>query len=452
MGIAPAPRRPGKPQTSSARRPRAPKALGGEPRRVAAEMVLAVCEEEVPLSAVMEGGTDAGLSGPDQALVRAIVRATVRRRGDIDHILSALMQKKLPKKAGMVRAVLRISAAQLLFMRQADHAAVNVAVDLLKSDSATGGFAGLANAVLRRLTREREDLVAALPVAANTPDWLFKRWVEAYGADDAAGMAQIHRTEPPLDLALAPGATPPPGAIALPTGGVRLAAAGAVEQLEGYADGGWWVQDVAAQLPAQLLGDVTGQHVLDMCAAPGGKTMQLAAAGARVTAVEVDAGRADRLRTNLARTGLADRVEVRVGDAAAIEGTYDAVLLDAPCSSTGTLRRQPDVAWSKSPQDIGSVARSQRALLAHAATLVEPGGKIVLATCSLERQEGEAHLGFVRVQVPQLRLDPITEADGMAHAFATDAGTLRTLTHLPLPGTEGIVGLDGFFAARFVRQ
>ncbi|MEO1102187.1 MAG: transcription antitermination factor NusB [Pseudomonadota bacterium] len=415
-------------------------------RAVAARIVLDVNENAVPLFAAL-ADVPTALPERDQSLARAIVRTTVRRRGDIEWVLARLLTKALPRKAGMVRAVLAMSAAQLLFMRQADHAAVSEAVELLKAEPSTGGFVGLANAVLRRLVRERETHLSALPVEANTPPWLFARWVGTYGAGTAAAMAQAHREEPPLDLALAPDGAAPVGAVMLPTGGARLPAT-MVERIEGYATGGWWVQDMAAQLPALLLEPAAEMRVADLCAAPGGKTMQLAAQGATVTAVELDPSRAVRLRENLARTGLLGRVTVVEGDALALDGTFDAVLLDAPCSATGTLRRQPDVAWSKSARDIGALAKVQRALLAHAAGLLRPGGRLVFATCSLEPEEGEAHLGFTREALP-LALEPIVE--GPAAAFATADGAMRTLPHLALPGGAGLVGLDGFFAARFRR-
>ncbi|MCF3934158.1 MFS transporter [Acuticoccus sp. M5D2P5] len=426
---------------------RGPPVSGVEPRRAACEIVTRVCEAHQPLAAVLDG-EDSGLEPRDAALARAIARITVRRRGDIDWCLANLMDKALPKRAEAVRSILRISAAQLLFMRQADHAAVNVAVALLKGDAATGGFAGLANAVLRRLIRERDLLLARLPVEANTPGWLWERWVATYGEANAAAIAAIHREEPGLDLAFAAPSPLPEGAERLPTGGARLPA-GAVTEIEGYAAGSWWVQDVAAQLPATLLGDVAGRHILDLCAAPGGKTMQLAASGARVTAVEIDAGRAARLRENLARTRLADRVDVVVGDALQAEGTYDGVLLDAPCSATGTMRRQPDVAWAKTKADITALSRVQKDLLRHAAARLAPGGSLVYATCSIEPEEGEAQLRFVAKFLPELTLEPIT--DGPAAAFATEEGAMRTLPHMALEGTD-LRGLDGFFAARFRRN
>ncbi|MEM8552356.1 MAG: transcription antitermination factor NusB [Pseudomonadota bacterium] len=423
-------------------------ASGLAPRRAAAEIIDLVLAG-APLSAVLEDfSADKSLSPRDAALARAIARATLRRLGDVDYVLGKLLSKKLPRKAAAAQTILRLSAAQLLFMRQADHAAVNTAVAMLKSDAATGGYAGLANAVLRRLTREREALLDALPANANTPAWLWQRWTKAYGAQAAAEMAQMHRAEPPLDLSLPPDAAPPEDGVALPTGGLRLSSR-AVDEIEGYAEGRFWVQDFAAQLPTTLLGEVAGKAVLDMCAAPGGKTLQLAAAGAKVTAVEKDPVRAERLRQNLARVGVADRVTVAVSDARQVGGTYDAVLLDAPCTATGTLRRQPDVALHRTAADIPKLAKLQQELLKAAAERTRSGGSVVFATCSLEREEGEDHLSFIAEALPCLSLASVR--GGAAAPFATPHGTVRTLTHFAIPNTPGAEGMDGFFAARFVK-
>ncbi|MEM8663063.1 MAG: RsmB/NOP family class I SAM-dependent RNA methyltransferase, partial [Pseudomonadota bacterium] len=255
-----------------------------------------------------------------------------------------------------------------------------------------------------------------------------------------------------LDLAFLPDVLPDlassTDAALLPTGGLRLPSR-KVEAIDGFEEGRWWVQDFAAQLPVTLLGDVKGKRVADLCAAPGGKTMQLAAAGTGVVAVEENEERARLIAENLARTRLADRVEVVVADARTLTGTFDAVLLDAPCSATGTLRRHPDVAYNKRAEDFGALAALQRTLLTHAATLLAPGGRLVFATCSLEPEEGERHLDGV---LPEgLRLDPLREDDGVAFAFRTEAGAMRTRPDQPIPGPGGLVGLDGFFAARFVK-
>ncbi len=383
-----------------------------------------------------------GLPVRDRALVRAMVRTTVRRWGDLSWMLDQLLARPLPKKAAAARLHLMLAAAQIVFMRQAHHAAVDCAVTILKSDGATGGFAGLANAVLRRLGRERDALIAALPVEANTPDWLWRRWVAHYGADAAAKMAAVHREEPPLDIMLAPGAAGPEGAVPLPTGGARLASAN-VPDLEGYSAGGWWVQDFAAQLPVTMLGPLQGKTAIDLCAAPGGKTMQLAAAGADVVALELEGARLARLGENLARTQLSERVHMVEGDALAAEGQYDAVLLDAPCSATGTLRRQPDVALARRPDDFARNGALQRRIIERAAGLLKPGGRLVYATCSLEPEEGEAHLAFIAEHLAQLTLLPV---EGVAAPFAAPGGGMRTLP-FALAGDQA--GMDGFFAAAF---
>lgn len=382
------------------------------------------------------------LSPRDAVLARAMARTTIRRWGDCDWTLRQLIAKPLPNKAATARLHLMVAAAQILFMRQAHHAAVDCAVTILKSDGATGGFAGLANAVLRRMGREREALMAALPAEANTPPWLWRRWVAHYGEGTAVAMAEAHRAEPPLDIALAPGGTAPEGAAPLPTGGARLPSAH-VPDIEGYSAGLWWVQDFAAQLPVTLFGELAGKRAVDLCAAPGGKTMQLAAAGASVVARDIDAGRLERLASNLARTQLGDRVTIEVGDAAEAEGEFDAVLLDAPCTATGTLRRQPDVALARRDEDAVRLGEVQRTLIARAAGLLKPGGRLVYATCSLEPEEGEAHLAFIAETLPSLRLAAVT---GPAEPFAAPGGGVRTLTS---GGVGEISGMDGFFAAAF---
>lgn len=399
------------------------------------------------MDALHDGAEPSGLPPADAALARAIARTAERRAGDIDAILANLLAKPLPKRAGRVRAVLAAGAAQLLFMRQADHAVVSLSAELLKADAKTGGFVGLANAVLRRLTREREALLAALPAGANTPDWLYARWVSTYGEAAAAAIEDAHRAEPPLDLCLAPGATVPPGATPLPGGGARLPATD-VTALAGFEAGAFWVQDFAAQRPANLLPAGPGRRVLDLCAAPGGKTMQLAATGAEVTAVEVDPARAALIADNLARTNLADRVSVVVGDARSVTGTFDAVLLDAPCSATGTVRRHPDVARRKTLPDIKALAALQRELLVSAAERVAPGGTLVFATCSMEPEEGEAHVPFAE-GLDGFSPDPIDPGDPAAGPFAS-GHTVRLLPHHTVPGTT-LCGMDGFFAMRLRR-
>ena len=427
-----------------------PRGQGSSPRIAAVQALSAIRADGDTLTTALDrladgAGPNGSLDSRDQSLARAIVRTAARRRGDIDWCLAELMARPLPKRADEAANILRVAAAQLLFMRQAEHAAVDIAVSQMKASAATGGYAKLANAVLRRMASERDALLERLPADANTPDWLYRRWAAAYGEATAAEIANAHRQEPPLDIAFDdPDAALPQGAVRLPTGGARLAST-MVSEVEGYAQGRWWVQDVAAQLPVLLLGEVAGLSVLDMCAAPGGKTMQLASRGAKVTACEVDAARAERLAQNLARTGLSDRAEIVVADARKVGGTFDAVLLDAPCSATGTLRRQADVAWSKSPADIKALARVQRELIDAAVNRVREGGTLVYATCSLEREEGEAQLAYVRETHATLALEPPLPGSVPAR-FATPDGAMRTLPHMAIG--DGLSGLDGFFAAK----
>ena len=303
----------------------------------------------------------------------------------------------------------------------------------------------------------------------NTPAWLWQSWISAYGEDTARAIASSHLTEAPLDI------TPKTAADArhwaeqlaatlLPTGTLRRAVDGRIEALPGYADGVWWVQDCAAALPARLLGDVRGKRVLDLCAAPGGKTAQLAASGANVTALDISTPRMERLGANLARLSL--EAEVIVADAAIWKpegeppALFDAVLLDAPCTATGTIRRHPDIPHLKRPADIARMAALQARLLAHAADLVAPGGCLVYCTCSLQPEEGPVRVADMLAARPDLARRPILAAELAGQAsWLTADGDLRTLPCHPMPsghpvgaGSPLSGGLDGFYAARLVRS
>ncbi len=386
------------------------------------------------------------LSPRDRAFVRALVALSLRRKGQLDATIDACLTHPLPASAAAARHVLALGLTQVLFMGTADHAAVSSSVDLARAR----GFerqSGLVNAVLRRVLREAEAFRQRTATARNLPDWLFADWSAAHGADTAAAIADALLDEPPLDLSLRNPAEAPLwaerlDATLLPGGTLRCRPAGAVEDLPGFAEGAWWVQDAAAALPARLLGDVAGKRVADLCAAPGGKTLQLAAAGARVTALDRSAPRLSRLRDNLARTGLT--AEIVAADAAVWtpEAPFDAVLLDAPCSATGTLRRHPDAAWIKTPADVAALHAAQRTILESAARLLAPGGVLVYCVCSLQAAEEAA------APPPGFAADPVRpdELPGWEFALRAD-GCLRTLPcHLPEQG-----GLDGFFAARFRR-
>jgi 16S rRNA (cytosine967-C5)-methyltransferase len=436
-----------------------PEAAGLPARLAAAGILDGVLRRNRPLDEQLDGTHAhlglAALSERDRALVRRIVATTLRRLGTLRHVLGRCLERGSPVEAPRVETALLIGAAQIFLLDVPDHAAVDLSVRIAQADRQALHFAGLVNAVLRRLARDRSQLLADFDsLALDTPDWLMRRWIATYGPDTARAIAQVHSHEPSLDLTVK--SEPQSwaarlGGRVLPTGSVRLNAHGAVPQLPGFADGAWWVQDAAAALPARLLGDVRGLRVADLCAAPGGKTAQLAAAGARVTAVDRSAPRLARLRENLARLKL--DAESVVADVAEWDGgPFDAVLLDAPCSSTGRIRRHPDIPWLKRAADVAQLAAVQARLIARAVGLVRPGGTIVYCVCSLEPEEGIDVVSALLARDPRLRRRPIAPADiGGVDEFLTPAGDLHTLPcHWPDPD-PAMAGLDGFYAARLER-
>lgn len=396
----------------------------------------------------------ASLPPRDEALARAIVTVTLRRLGTLRRAVAERLAKSSPDER--LTALLLGAAAQILFMDVPDHAAVDTAVALARSDRRLERYAGLANAVLRRVGRERDDILASIDsLGDDTPDWLRERWIATYGEATARAIADAHGREAGLDVTVrddAPGWAEKLGGRVLPTGSVRLDNRERVRDLPGYGEGRWWIQDAAAAIPATLLRTGPGQRVIDLCAAPGGKTAQLAAAGAAVVAVDRSDKRLKRLRENLERLGLS--AEIRVADALSLpDDAFDAVLLDAPCSSTGTIRRHPDVAWTKRPEDVTKLADLQARLLDKAAALTKPGGLLVYCTCSLEREEGEDQAANFLARHPDFSREAIEAAEigGLAHLL-TPEGDLRTRPCDRLGATDDApAGLDGFFAARFRR-
>lgn len=405
--------------------------------------------------ALEEAFDDARLDSRDLGLARMIAGTAMRRFGAIGIILDDLLSKGLPKSGGPIEAILVTGAAQILFLDVPDHAAVDLSVRLAREDSDAQAFAGLVNAVLRRVAVEKESRLLLLPPDVDTPAWLMARWREAYGAPTAAAIAEAHKAEPALDLTVkgdpADWARRLNGRV-LPTGSVRLEASGPVTALDGFETGDWWVQDAAAALPARLLGNVTGLRVADLCAAPGGKTAQLIAAGAKVTAVDRLERRVARLKQNLARLGFQATVICADVLAYAPAEPFDAVLLDAPCSATGTIRRHPDVAWAKTKGDLDSLATLQRHLLDKAAKLVKAAGLLVYCTCSLEPEEGEEQIAAFLKRTPTFERVAVSaeEIGGLAEAI-TPQGDMRTLPSMLQTGTPRLSGLDGFFAARLRR-
>ncbi|MDD5585410.1 MAG: transcription antitermination factor NusB [Alphaproteobacteria bacterium] len=391
------------------------------------------------------------LSKRDRAFVHMLAATVLRRLGQIDAAIRACLDKPQELKADALD-ILRLGAAQLLFLATPPHAAVDTAVDLAASMKSAQPYKKLVNAVLRRLSREGEALLAKQDAARlNTPDWLWLSWRKAYGVAMARKIAEAHLGEAPVDVTVKADAeawAEKLGATMLPTGSLRLSGDMPLTELPGFDEGAWWVQDAAAALPVKLLGNVQGQRVVDLCAAPGGKTLQLAAQGAHVTAVDRSAKRLERLKENLARTKLEADVVTRDALAFVPDKRAEFVLLDAPCSATGTIRRHPDIPRLKTPDDMARMAELQRRLLDHAAgKILAPGGTLVYAVCSLQPEESEQQIEALLERHPKLKRSPIRpdETGGCAEML-TPAGDLRCLPcHWPERG-----GLDGFYAARLM--
>lgn len=393
----------------------------------------------------------------DRALARLIAATVLRRYGELSAVIRTFLDKPLPDNKGHLWLILLSGTAQLLVLGTPPHAAISLAVEQCRADRGSARFDKLANAVLRRVADKGPAIMAGLDGAKlNIPSWLWRRWVATYGEDTAKRIAEASLSEACLDISVksdAEGWAKRLGGVALPAGSVRLDAHGRIEDLDGYHDGAWWVQDAAAAFPARLLGNVEGLAVADLCAAPGGKTAELASAGARVTAVDGSATRLERLAANLIRLKL--EAEVVVTDAAAWAPgrTFDAVLVDVPCTATGTIRRHPDILHLKRESDLEGLATLQGRLLDNAARLVKPGGLLVYCSCSLEPEEGSQQIsrfldnkrGFTRV--------PITPGEcGIEAQWISAAGDLRTLP-IHAPGPDGVPsGMDGFFAARLERD
>ncbi|MGM5029400.1 RsmB/NOP family class I SAM-dependent RNA methyltransferase [Tardiphaga sp. 862_B3_N4_1] len=429
-------------------------------RRIAADILDGVLHKHRTLDDQLEGAAAhpglKTLSDRDRALMRRLVATILRRLGTLGHILSRLLDRGVPTDAPRAQSALLIGAAQILWMDVPDHAAVDLSVRMVQSDRRAAKYAGLVNAVLRRCAREGQPLIDE--VAAQTldiPPWLMARWTAYYGGTAAKEMAVALSHEPSLDLTVKSEAdawaTRLHGEV-LPTGSVRTLLQGSVTMLPGFDDGQWWVQDAAAALPARLFGDLKGKRIVDLCAAPGGKTAQLVQGGAQVTAIDRSPNRVARLRENLARLSLEAETVVVDGTEYPGEG-FDGVLLDAPCSSTGTIRRHPDVAWLKQDSDIVMLTALQRRLLQKAASILKPGGTLVYCTCSLEPEEGEQAIADLLAKDSSMRRAPAdaSEVAGLAE-IVTPEGDLRTLpSHLPHADPR-LGGLDGFYAARLIKS
>lgn len=427
-------------------------------RTSAHDILIAVLEEKRPLDEAFDPATKA-LGPRDRAFVRMLVATTLRHMGRIDLILKDYLETPVPKRAIGARHLMRLGAAQLLFLGTPAHAAVATAVEAARRRQ-LAPYAGLINAVLRKVSKEGAPRLKALSdPLADFPDWLAQSWQTAYGSKTAIAIARASAREARLDL------TPRDmtasalsdlvgGTVLTLTGSVRMPPGSVdVTTLPGFREGAWWVQDAAAALPVRLMGDVAGLRVLDLCAAPGGKTLQLAAGGAIVTAIDRSADRLKRLRENLARTGLESSVRIVCDDAAKWRPAKDAdpfdlVLLDAPCTATGTIRRHPDIPWLKRPGDAEGLATAQDALIDAALKVLKPGGTLIYSVCSLQPEEGTPRIDAALHRHPGLARRAFTPAEtGLEDTMITSDGDVRIFPfHL---GELG--GMDGFFVARLIK-
>jgi 16S rRNA (cytosine967-C5)-methyltransferase len=433
-------------------------------RRIAADILDGVLHKHRTLDEQLDGAAAhpglKGLSDRDRALMRRLVATILRRLGTLGHVLSRLLDRGVPTDAPRAQSALLIGAAQILWMDVPDHAAVDLSVRLVQSDRRAAKYAGLVNAVLRRCAREGQPLIDEVKnQPLDVPQWLMARWIANYGDAVAHDIAVAIGRDPSLDITVK--SDPEHWATRLhgeelPTGSVRTLLQGSVTMLPGFSEGNWWVQDAAAALPARLFGDVAGKTIVDLCAAPGGKTAQLAHAGARVIAIDRSPGRMARLRDNLGRLALDAEMAVSEGaewlDQNHDRG-FDHVLVDAPCTSTGTIRRHPDIGWLRQESDIGPLAAVQKRLLQRAVAALRPGGMLVYCACSLEPEEGEQAISALLSSETAIQRVPIeaSEVAGLSEIITAE-GDLRTLPcHLPQPDPR-LGGLDGFYAARLVKS
>lgn len=430
-----------------------PDVPGLGPRRAALDVLTLVSAGRTLDQALDDCRSFNALEGPDRGLAHALVAAVLRRRGAIDEVIGRYIDRPIPKRSARATDVLRLAAAQSLFLGTPDHAVCSTAVALAQEFRETAGYANLVNAVARKIAKAGPEAIAGLPERTDTPGWMWRGWERNFGPDAARAIAKAHQTEAPTDLtprdpSEAADIARETNGVLLTTGSVRLPIGSKIPALPGFEAGRWWVQDAAAALPARLLGDVRGMLVFDLCAAPGGKTMQFAAAGAEVLAVDSDGARLKTVAENLARTKLVAKTIKADVLAWAPDRLADAVLLDAPCTATGTIRRHPDILWTKTEDDLKALAALQAKLIDKALALLKPAGVLVYCTCSLQPEEGERQVAAALARHPNVERLPVLPAEIGGLAAITRDGDLRTLPSMM--GAEG--GMDGFFAARFRRR
>ncbi len=427
-------------------------------REAALDILYNVLEKSRPLDQVLESHKGfLSVSTRDRAFVRMLTTTTIRRLGQIDDLIRrALSKPDQVISPPMLLYILRIGVAQLAFMNTPDHAAVNTSVELTQHHNMSKKKA-FVNGVLRTIAREGKNWTTRQDVPRlNTPEWILKQWIADYTLRGAIDIGEANMSEGPLDVSVRDKERLEHWAdllkaSVLPTGTLRcLEKGGLIQEKEGFKDGMWWVQDASAALPVKLFGDVSGKFVLDLCAAPGGKTMQLAAAGADVLALDRSPNRAKKIEENLKRLRLENNVRVEIADASvwSPKEALEYIILDAPCSATGTLRRHPDVVWTKTEKDMWALVDIQARLLNNAVGMLAPGGTLIYCTCSLQKEEGERQIERLLQDNSDIKRKPVSyEEVGHIKAFVNENGDVRVLPyHLAAHG-----GMDGFFISRLIR-
>ena len=393
----------------------------------------------------------------DRSLARAIAVSALRHRTTIEFVLKKVLDRPPPKRARFLIHSLHVAVAQILFLDVPSNAAVDLAVTAIGGNQTSARFRNLSNAVLRRVAREKEAfLPGQLELPSPLPQWLSSSLRRDYGKSKLEKISDSLGLLPKVDITVKSDPSiwaDKLGGKLLPTGSIRLETSVPVSELEGYADGEWWVQDAAASIPAYLVGGPKGGRVLEICAAPGGKTAQLINMGHTVTALDISAPRLKRMRENLARLKMS--AEMIHADVLHFQPDrlFDAVLLDAPCSSTGTIRRHPDVMWTKTKEEVSELAELQYRMLNKALDFVQPGGTLVFSNCSILKEEGEnihAKMLGARTDIKASSIMP-DEVFGLGELI-NGQGALRSLPfHLEVPGNKNLGGMDGFFASRFIK-
>lgn len=427
-------------------------------RQCALTLLSKVLDQKTALDIALDQSTEfAELEPRDRGFTRMLLTTTLRRLGQIDDLINNALDHPNSIRTQVVLHILRLGVTQIFFMETADHAAVDTAVRLTEN-AGMDKQKGFVNGVLRALIRDGKIRIDKQDAGRlNTPDWLLKLWIEDYGMTGAAAIAAANMNEPPLDITVKSIADRPYWgntlqASELSTGTLRRVLGGNIRDMDGFDDGKWWIQDAAAAIPAQLFGeDIAGHKVLDLCAAPGGKTLQLASMGAHVTALDRSAKRLKRLQENLERMSLTDQVTIETADAGVWSPPEQVkyILLDAPCSATGTIRRHPDTGYLKAPKDIEGLTSIQERLLKQASEMLQIGGTLIYCTCSIQKNEGERQIEAFLTTNPNFVRAPIASHEiGDYEELINENGDLRILPHHL--SSQG--GMDGFFVSRLKRM